>query len=435
MKTLAGVALGLTRESRLPDRRLVAGMAAVGLVFLLLPRLEGWTLLHVHKEDGVVFLADFLNEGWSSLIKPYTGYQHLVPRTIAGVCATGPTSWFAGCVGVSASLVRVALAVVALAVVAPYARSPRWAIAAAAAFIWAPVGQQEALGNLTNLRWFLDAGAVVLLLGTWRRGSAIALISVVAVGAAMTDPLSIVIAPLAAWRIVALRGRERLVPGVFLLASVLHFLVLQRGARSSDMGTYYEEPAQSTLQVLVRGLTVPLLGQNGSEVLLGLSAVIAAAAGVIAVAVLLVRVQPTPATALAIVMAVWGGGLLIVTLTFTDMVAIGLDPAWKLGQGSRYSVPPGVLVAMGVMLVLPFVLDRAAGVWRVLVLGVLLVFPLAVLADSPGDPANTADPTWSEALDDARETCSGRATARVQMTPADVPMDWSVELPCDWLTR
>lgn len=435
MKMPGDVALGLTRESKLPRERLVVGVVLLGIAFLLSPRIEGWTLLHVHKEDGVVFLANFVDHGWSSLFDPYTGYQHLVPRAITGVCASGPAAWFAGCAGIGASLVRVVLAVVALAVVAPYARTPLWAAVAAGVFVWAPVGQQEALGNLTNLRWFLDAGAVVLLLGTWRRPTGILLVSLVAVGAALSDPLAVVIAPLALWRLVALVGRARVVPAVFLAATVAHFVVLQRGARSSDGSVYVDQPLQSTLQVLVRGVTVPVAGQNGTEVLLIASVFLAALAGLVVVALVLLRLERSAAATLALVMSVWGGGLLVVTLTFTDMVALGLDPAWKLGQGSRYSVPPAVLVTMGLVLVLPHLLAQSRGVHRLLLLGILAVMPAAVVADATGDPANYSGPTWAEALSTGRNACSkdGATVARVQMTPSDVPMDWSVDLACDWL--
>lgn len=91
MVTLHDASCGLDRESNLPSqRRVLLGVVGLGMFFLLLLRLDGSTLLHVQKEDGVVFLADFVHRGWSSLFDPDTGYQHLVPRSIAGVCASGP---------------------------------------------------------------------------------------------------------------------------------------------------------------------------------------------------------------------------------------------------------------------------------------------------------------------------------------------------------
>ena len=436
MMTLQDASLGLDRESILPSqRRILLGVIGLGMLFLLLPRLGGSTLLQVHKEDGVVFLADFVDRGWSSVFDPYTGYQHWVPRSIAGVCASGPAGWFAGCAGFGASLVRVVLAVIALAALTPYARSTAWAVAAATVFVWAPVGQQEALGNLTNLRWFLDAGAVVLLVGVWRRPVLIGLVSLVAIGAAMTDPLAVVIAPLALWRLVVLPGRARIVPGLFLVATLIHFLVLERSARSSE-NIYLTDPGGAAAQLGVRGLSVPFFGQNGTEVLLHLGVAVAMVAGLAGLAVCAFRVRWSPPVALAFVLAAWGVGLLALTLTFTDMVMLGFEPEWRLGDGSRYSVPPGILLTMGTVLVLPWTLERATRVWRLAVVSVLALMPLAVLADATGDSANTADPTWSAEVSRAREECaSGAETARVQMTPADVPLDWSTDLPCAWLRR
>lgn len=437
MITLDAAALGLTQESRLSgNRRLVWALLILGTAFLLVPRVEGWTLLHVHKEDGIIFLADFVNDGWSSLFDPYTGYQHLVPRFIAGICASGPPEAFAACAGVGASLIRVTLAVVALAVLTPYARSPRWAAVAASAFIWAPVGQQEALANLTNLRWFLDAGAVLLLMGVWRRPSAIGIAALLAIGAAMSDPLAVVIAPLALWRLGVLSGRARLVPAVFLASAMTHYLMLDRSARTSQGSMYIDDPGDSSIQLLVRGIGVPVFGQNGTELLLIVGVPLAVLAVCVVLGVAVSSSAWSPTTAMALILSVFGVGLLTVTLTFADMSALGLDPAWQLGHGSRYSVAPGVLVAIGLVLVLSSALDRTEGILRLGVYALLCAFPLAVLADSPGDSWNTADPTWAAELQASRLACAaGQQSTRVQMTPADVPMDWSADLRCDWLMR
>ena len=305
-------------------------------------------------------------------------------------------------------------------------------MAAATVFVWAPVGEQEALGNLTDLRWFLDAGAVILDSVVWRRSAAIGLVSLVAIGAAMSDPLSVVIA---LWRVVGFPRRARIVPGSFLTATLIHFLVLERSSKSSE-NIYVTDPSGAAAQLGVRGLSVPVFGQNGTEVLLQVGVAVALIAGLAVLAVRAFRVPWSPPVALGLVLAAWGLGLLAVTLTFTDMVTLGFDPAWRLGQGSRYSVPPGILLTMGMMLVLPWSLERATGVWRVAVVSVLAVMPLAVLADATGDSANTADPTWSTEVSRARvERASGAESVRVQMTPADVPLDWSTDLPCAWLRR
>ncbi|WP_138132995.1 hypothetical protein [Pseudarthrobacter sp. NamB4] len=126
----------LPLASRLPrdkSAKIAAfGVILAGTIFLCLPRITGWTLEHVYKEDGLIFLTDFLNDGWGGLLKTHTGYLHVGPRLITGVCAGSlPANMFAGCIGISAAAFRGIVAILALTVFLPYARSWKWALAAA----------------------------------------------------------------------------------------------------------------------------------------------------------------------------------------------------------------------------------------------------------------------------------------------------------------
>ena len=69
---------------------LTALTVAVGWLFLMVPRPSGWVGEHVHKEDGEVFLTDFLARGWASVFDVYSGYLHVGPRLIVVTNAGGP---------------------------------------------------------------------------------------------------------------------------------------------------------------------------------------------------------------------------------------------------------------------------------------------------------------------------------------------------------
>ena len=143
-------------------------------------------------EDGQVFLTDALQFGSDSLLSTYAGYLHLLPRSISLTCSSLVTpGTYVVCTGIAAALVKAVSAAVAWPVLSAYARSWAWGLAAAASFLFIPVGNLEVLGNITNLRWFLVAGAFFALLGSFR-ATWLALIAAGFTFAASTsDPLAL----------------------------------------------------------------------------------------------------------------------------------------------------------------------------------------------------------------------------------------------------
>ncbi|WP_138413379.1 hypothetical protein [Sinomonas gamaensis] len=429
----------LLLESRLPRGGplawSLAGIAAF-TALLLIPRWTGWTLEHLHKEDGQIFLAVYTWTGLGSLIEPYTGYLHAGPRALTAACAQVPTGAFAACIGVGSAGFRMILAVAALAVFMPYSKNWRWALAASALFVAVPVGQQEALGNLTNLRWFCDAAALILLLGAFRRPIPAIGSTLIAAICVLSDPLALVLIPLALWRAATLTGWARVLPIGYLAASIGHIVALQPGARTADIAMYFREPVEMVTQLLVRGPMVAQFGQNATELAIKLVGLPIVTTALILPAIVLVRGTRNllgDGRLLAIILTLAGLVFLGGTLIFADLEMIRLTEYWTVGQASRYSVLPGILIGQGIILAAAnlsrIVFDRLA---RGITIGVLI---LAFVADSAGDPWNTRGPTWAETVDKARHECVGRSVARVQMTPTGVPKNWSADIPCRWLTR
>lgn len=434
-----GIRQVFTRESRLPEGRSLAWSLTVlvGLTGLLLvPRWTGWTLEHLHKEDGQTFLAAYSWAGLGSLMETYTGYLHVGPRTLTAACAQLPTGTFAGCIGIGSAVFRMILAIAALAVFTPYAKGWRWALVAAALFVAVPVGQQEALGNITNLRWFCDAGALILLLGSFRRPLPAVVWTVVATVCVLSDPLALVLAPVALWRAAVLPGWGRVLPLGYLAASIAHIAVLETGARSADIAAYFREPLEMTAQLLVRGPMLAQFGQNATELAIKFTGLPLAAAAVILPAIVLargLRKLPHDTRMFATALALAGLGFLAGTLVFADLELIRLREAWAVGQASRYSVAPSILIGQAVIFaaagLTPLVFDR----WlKCLTLGTLI---LAFIADSTGDPWNSRGPIWSDSAMQGRDECTGNQSVRVPMTPIGVPKDWSADIACSWLTR
>lgn len=424
---------------------LAAAVVLVGMALLAMPHLHGQVLDHVHKEDGTVFLTDFLRTGWSSVWQSYSGYLHVPARLIAGGCATwAPPETYDVCVGASSIGLRGVFALIAMAALAPYARGPHWAIAAGALFVWVPVGQQEALGNVTNLRWFIDAFLVVVLLGCFRGFAAVVVAALVLV-VTPSDPLVVLLVPLALWRLRTLSGSGRLVPGAFVAGVAALAVFLRPGDRGADPALFVRRPLEMAEQVLVRGPLVAQFGQNGTEMgLLTVGLPVLLVALLLPLAVLGWGAHSADRDLRLLAAGLVGGGVLLVagTLVFADLDAIGLANWWAVGQASRYSVAPALLIGMALILLAGEALTGSV-LARGLAVASLALLATAYASDWPGDPANTKGPLWADTVAEARTSCETRPadpdrprrgpTVTVPVTPQGVSIPWTATLPCSWL--
>lgn len=414
----------------------------IGFMWLMIPRAVGWRGDFLHSEDGQVFLTEFLASGWSSVTEIYAGYLHLAPRLLTGTCASviGADA-YAACVMTSANALRVALMLIAFPVLAAYARSWPWGLAAAAvAFIFLPAGQQEALANLANLRWFLIAGAVFALIGIFRQWWLLLVATLIVFVAALSDPMPLLLAPLAIWRLWSAPQWTKL-PAIFLLVGgVLHLTALDASARG-ERGGFAEllaDPQQTIGQLLVRG---PLTSQWGVTISQDLAATVgfplALLTLVVTVGILwfgwVNRYPNDPAVRLGILLIMFGFGLLLVTLSFPASY-INLADFWSPSQPARYSTLTGLFITP----VLVLAMSRAwqtrkkpllPRLWVGLVGAVLLA---AFIGDSGGDARSTNGPTWSESLLVARAQCAQGELAPVVPNAAAFE-GWQTTLTCEWL--
>ncbi|WP_156364479.1 hypothetical protein [Curtobacterium sp. Leaf261] len=145
------------RTGRLP----VAGVGIamlVGLVTVVLGwfRLPAITRDTMWAEDVRLFLHQRIVLGpWASLVQPYDGYQHLVPRILTDTAVlVAPIERYA------MTVTLLALAAVGLTAAATFAfsaglvRTRTARIALALIPVLLPISANEALGNLANLHWF-----------------------------------------------------------------------------------------------------------------------------------------------------------------------------------------------------------------------------------------------------------------------------------------
>ncbi|MBB5511437.1 hypothetical protein HD598_000124 [Neomicrococcus aestuarii] len=382
----------------------------------------------------MIFLTDALQD--NNLLATYTGYLHVYPRIIAELGTLLPPQYFSLYIAAAVALIRVALFFLLLGVLGPYAKTWRWGIAAAATVLFIGSGQQEVLGNITNLRWFLDIGATLALLGVFRSWGWRLLGLFFLWGGVLSDPLSLALAPIALWRVITLRGSERILPTLYFPAFLLHVLIIDTDARESALSSFLAVPVEFFSSIVVRVLTVPLLGETGATVgVMTTGALITAVMTLVLVALVFLvswKQSPLQTRLMACLLFAAAFCFFLATINFANLDAISVSSG--VAKVSRYSLMPAVLIPSALLVLLSW----AHGSWVTKTVKIafcsLLIIGSGV--DSRGDEWSTRGPEWNRTVSEVSDICSTdtRLTSvTVQITPEGTPKTWTATLPCDWV--
>ncbi|HYH77611.1 MAG TPA: hypothetical protein VD841_08955 [Arthrobacter sp.] len=186
----------------------------------------------VWAEDGGVFLRDVLSSGHlGSILLPYDGYLHILPRAVAAVAhALVPLQDYAVAMSMLSCLVIALIAVGVFSLSRSVTESVPLRLMIAAIPILLPIGPKEVLGNAANLHWYLLWLVPWLLLFKPKSvQGGIGMFAVAAVSAA-SEIISGMFLPLAVWA--AVKRRNFAAPAGLLLgitAQVLTTLTKPRG--------------------------------------------------------------------------------------------------------------------------------------------------------------------------------------------------------------
>jgi len=259
---------------------------------LLARRAAAFTNAQFWAEDGHFFERAYVL-GARSLLVPYAGYLHAVPRLIA--LAAAPLDPAAAPLAYTSAAALLTL-YVAARTLSPRCPLPRASGYFALAVVLVP-DTYEVLLNVVNLQWVLAAGLVLLLVSRdparpaeWAHDLAAALLL------GLTGPFSLVLSPLFAWRAAARRtGASAVLGSAVLLAGLLQAGLIWTSP-PSDPGV--PGPVGPMLAQLL-----PAVGRRlGGSLLLGslLPADLGAVAGTLAglatlAAVAYLAVRPGPA--------------------------------------------------------------------------------------------------------------------------------------------
>ncbi|PZE84960.1 hypothetical protein [Curtobacterium sp. MCBD17_032] len=460
---------------------LSTAVAAV-LVGLATTAIAWWRLGPVTRgtvwaEDGGLFLRERIALGAvDSLLHPYAGYLHLVPRLLVDLGRALPVEDYGRVLsgGSCAVVGGLAAVVYVLARDAVPSGPVRAVLAAAPALL--PLAPVEISGNAANLHWFMLAAAPWLFAyraRTWAGAAAVAAVTVFVV---LTELQTVLFLPLLAlaWFPVrdasGARSWPRALPVtvVALAGCTAQVVAAVTDERAADPGpvAFADVLAGWVLQPVV-GLWTPDVG---------------AVAGTVVASGWAPVLLPVVALALVVIASLWTGNARSRWVTIALAVASGgvwwaalianggSARAWSdpqpdlVGAGPlRYTAASGLLLLTAVLVAAGALVGtgrrdrrgpspqtdertgrrrarrraattggavrRAAQVtgWAL----VAAVLTTSVLHAAPGPTRRSDGPVWGEQVPAAVAACAGDPTRVVDVKTAP----WGAQVPCSWLLR
>ncbi len=418
-----------------PDRPVVLPAVLIGLFAvvmaagMMLARQPGIGALDtMYAEDGSVFVQQAIDHGLvDALRQPYQGYVHVVPRLLAEVALLLPIRDAAAAMALEAAILVGLLALVVFRAATGHILSTAIRVILAVSMVAAPVAQEEVLNNVANLHWYFLFASVWVLLWVPRSRWEVLVGALVLVLAALSDPLAVLLLPLAGARVWA-RGRPHAEPFVLALVAGLagQFVLIVVATATRETAEALPGALQIAhwyaFYVVGRGVfgerAVARFGEATGAALAVIAVVMVGAIGVFA----LVRRVRT-----AMVVSVLG----VMSLLFYVMPLLltGNTPP-------RYTLVPVLLLFSmvacavdGLGEAMPRIPQR--GLEAVLI--VVLVFAWSTNFRVANRRAG--GPRWSQEVVMATDRCrQGQLQAvDVPITPV-APEGWKVTVPCERLT-
>lgn len=426
-----------------PALRVTAGgvlltvLAVLGGTVLSLARNAGvGPLDSTVMEDARVFLADQVNLGFfHTLVTPYSGYFHLLPRLLAGIAALFPPDLAAAVMATEAALVTALLAVAVYFASAGLLPTRVQRLLVAAPVVVMPVAQVELFNEINMLRWQLMYATFWAALWVARgRGGRIAA-TLVLVAAGTSDNVVWLFLPLLVLRWCAWRGTRRdftaIIGGAALALGAVASLISVVAGISSRGVTPRLDPVWAVSAYVLRPIPQMMVGsrwvgESPAHTVTGLIPVAAGWLVFLAVVLVAARRRTRPDWLLAGIAFVMGTVLYLYTI-----MVVGV-------AGPRYSAPAGMLALTCVVALLTPGPARPGRSRRMAVAPLAtftVLFTLVCALNIRMYSWRSDGPRWSDELRQARATCAqtGVTTADITVSPAFI--GWSARLPCSYLRR
>ncbi|MBF4594232.1 hypothetical protein ITJ58_10745 [Curtobacterium flaccumfaciens] len=446
--------------------RRVAGVPLVAVVVGLLTTALAWYRLGpvprntVWAEDGGVFLRERIAMGpVDTLLHPYAGYVHLLPRLIVDLGYALPPERYAQVVALAACTVVGGVCALVFVLSRDVVRPWPLRLVLAAVPVVLPLAPYEISGNAANLHWFLLV--LVPWVFAWRARSwwAAGALAVVAGAAVLTEPLTALFAPLLllSW---TPRGRAPGPAGRWTALPVTLVVVVAlavQGVTTLTSPRALATGSPAARDVLAGYLLRPVAGAWDPDLGAVLTAVVEHGWAVVVVPAALLLVVLVAAVVVGPARTRWMVAALAVgsvAVWWVALLANGGDGLrWSAPVAAVAAVPPqryaaaaGLLLVSAAVVAAATLVDarswsRAAGRtggpgrlvgalagWCV----VTAVVASAVLHVAPTDTRRSGGPVWAGQLPAAVAACDADPTlevARVKSNP------WSSPVSCSWLSR
>jgi hypothetical protein len=429
----AALISSLFRESAPVRATALAGVGLLAAAVAAL-RLGGQGLNTLWAEDGQIFYVSARRASLPHVFfHTYRGYMHAVPRLVAAAAALLPLKWAAAAMALGSAVVLGLAALIIYQATQAHIRNPWLRLVLPALIVACPVGQ-ETIGAVANLHWPLFFTAFAVLIWNPRRPAGLTAGALTVVLITLSTPFGVLLLPLAVVRaVVFFRDRGAIIPFCAVAGTAIQAVVMAFASGRPEYHTILPGKLTSTYLSGVTGQGFFGTRYHAPWHALGTAAVLAIA--VVAALTALPGLRHELATGLL--------AILYSLLYFGSPVVLS---GMTIGQpgGTRYFVGPLELLVFAIAVFLQGALDRPSSSRRsrgqlasAALCGVLLVclgYSVATSYRAP-DPARS-QPTWSAALDHARQSCrAGARQAVLPITPISHKHHWHVTLSCAQIER
>jgi hypothetical protein len=422
----------------------VAQVAAVGIasmvMLLRVPGRPAWRT--IFGEDYFWFLAQAIQRPWQW--GQYHGYVQVVPRLIAQLVSYLPLPDAAAAFALAGAVVAAGGALVIFHASAGHLESVALRAVLAAALVLLPIAPMELIGSGVETMWYLLPVLFWAVLWRPRTRPAMAVAAAAGFLAMASNILAVLLAPLLAARLYALRRpREHAVTAGWLAGFVVQAAIFLSGGHGHSRFDLIHAPPGQSLAFYGHAVLAPSLGWHASWWLrsfAGANGAAAIAAVVLAASFALILATQPGARPFVVTALAAGFVFSVVSVTINPAPAIDLMLPADAG-GTRYTVMADFLIVSALLAGADHALrsrghDRRrqrAGLKPVTAVTALVVFLTATWAADfryTGLRATTAW-TWAPIAAKWERDCAHSRTGQITETIYMRP--WT--LPCRNITR
>lgn len=427
----------------------VACVAAAAVILLFrVAVVPAWNA--IYAEDYGVFLMQALIHPWH-LIIPYAGYEELLPRLIAQAVSLLPLTWAAAAFAVSGAVIAAACALFTYHASVGYIRSPALRTVLGAALILLPVAPLELTANGVDTPWYVIVALFWAILWRPRTRGGMAAAAIVAFAATASSPIVIILAPLLAIRVFALRSlREHAVTAGWLAGWLVQAWAIVLSYASHEQRVGKLGPLSQTVWYYLHTVVLRAFGWHVSWDLtrrFGLDSATLLCAFALTV-ILGLAMTTGRKTRIFVTLAVVSGFVYTVfaaTITTYVLSAVPRLNPTSYESGSRYSVLPIMLLDAAVIVAVDALAQRRGGLRAALVNRSLPVAAASValigglfagwVTDYRYPTGRTADGPWLPTATKLLNQCQRHNTVTMYEWPDAHDGSTWVKVSCGRLVR